>query len=133
MNAQQFETIANIARLRGRTVEVVQKLGRKALLVVADVTDSRQVHEMALKAKEIGHMDMLVNSVGIAPMSCLANTMDERWDEVLKTSLFSAFYYTREFAGPMMENRWRRIINIGGLPGYEVPNINPRTRRRRPV
>lgn len=99
------------------TVESVRRLGRKALLVPADVTDSKQVHEMAGKASEIGPIDILVNSVGIAPMSRLPDTTDERWEQVLKTSLYSSFYCIREFSGAMVQRRWGRIINIGGVAG----------------
>lgn len=100
-----------------RTVEVVRSFGRKAVLAVADVTDSRQVAEMAKQAAAIGHIDILVNSVGIAPMCRLADTTDERWEQVLKTSLYSAFYCTRAFVQPMVERKWGRIINIGGVAG----------------
>jgi 3-oxoacyl-[acyl-carrier protein] reductase len=100
-----------------RTVELVRSFGRKAVLAVADVTDSRQVAEMVKQAAAIGHIDILVNSVGIAPMCRLADTTDERWDQVLKTSLYSAFYCTRAFVQPMVERKWGRIINIGGVAG----------------
>lgn len=99
------------------TVESVLRLGRKAILVVADVTDSKQVQEMAKQAAELGHIDILVNSVGIAPMSRLRDTTDDRWDQVLKTSLYSAFYCTRQFVDPMVGRKWGRIINIGGVAG----------------
>ena len=100
------------------TVRAVRALGRKATLIVADVTDRRQVRSMAEQAaREIGVVDILINSVGIAPMSKLLDTTDERWEEVMKTSLYSAFYCIREFAKPMMEKKWGRIINIGGVAG----------------
>ena len=87
------------------------------MLVVADVTDSKQVEDMAKQAAALGHIDILVNSVGIAPMCRLRDTTDERWDQVLKTSLYSAFYCTRAFVDPMVERKWGRIINIGGVAG----------------
>ncbi len=98
-------------------VESVRMLGRECLLVVADVTDSRQVAAMADEAAGLGPIDILVNSVGIAPMAPLKDTTDERWDQVLKTSLFSVFYCTRQFIEPMKERGWGRVINIGGVAG----------------
>jgi NAD(P)-dependent dehydrogenase (short-subunit alcohol dehydrogenase family) len=101
-----------------RTAEAVRKLGREALLVPADVTDSAQVRQMAEKARaRFGPVDILVNSVGIAPMCPLLETTDEKWDQVLKTSLFSTFYCTREFVADMVPRRWGRVINIGGVAG----------------
>jgi len=98
-------------------VRDVQALGRKCKLVVADVTSSAGVRFLAAEAAGIGPVDILVNSVGIAPMAKLRDTTDERWEQVLKTSLFSVFYCTREFVEPMAERRWGRIINIGGVAG----------------
>jgi len=96
----------------------VRALGRKCALLVADVTDSSQVKKMAAQAvAELGPIDILVNSVGIAPMARLKDTTDERWDQVLKTSLFSVFYCSRELVEPMKERGWGRIINIGGVAG----------------
>jgi 3-oxoacyl-[acyl-carrier protein] reductase len=93
------------------------KTGRKCKLVVADVTNSADVKRLAAEAAEIGNVDILVNSVGIAPMAKLKDMTDERWDHVLKTSLYSVFYCTRQFVDPMVEKRWGRIINIGGVAG----------------
>lgn len=95
----------------------IRKMGRKCKLVVADATDSSQVRRMADEAAEIGTVDILVNSVGIAPMAKLKDMTDERWDQVLKTSLYSVFYCTRQFVDPMVERKWGRIINIGGVAG----------------
>jgi NAD(P)-dependent dehydrogenase (short-subunit alcohol dehydrogenase family) len=95
----------------------LQRMGAKCKLVVADVTDSRDVRRLAESAAEVGPVDILVNSVGIAPMSKLKDTTDERWEQVLRTSLFSVFYCTREFVEPMAAKRWGRIINIGGVAG----------------
>lgn len=101
-----------------QVVKDVRAAGRKSELLVADVTDSAQVREMAGKAIALlGHIDILVNCVGIAPMARMADTTDERWEQVLKTSLYSVFYCTREFVEPMVERKWGRIINIGGVAG----------------
>ena len=99
-------------------VSDVRAAGRKCTLIVADVTDSRQVGDMSRRAiAEVGPIDILVNCVGIAPMAKLKDMTDERWDLVLKTSLFSVFYCTREFVDPMVARKWGRIINIGGVAG----------------
>mgnify|MGYP001369091085 CR=1 FL=1 len=68
-------------------VKDVRAARRKCILIVADVTDSHQVGKMAKRAaEEIGPIDILVNSVGVAPMAKLKDTTDERWDQVLKTA-----------------------------------------------
>lgn len=98
-------------------VRDVRAAGRKCKLVVADVTNSAEVKRMAKEAADIGPVDILVNSVGIAPMAPLKDTTDERWNQVLHTSLFSVFYCTRELIEPMKARGWGRVINIGGVAG----------------
>lgn len=101
-----------------KVVGEVRATGVNAELFVADVTDSSQVRKMATSAAtRFGAIDILVNCVGIAPMARLRDTTDERWEQVLKTSLYSAFYCTREFVEPMVARRWGRVINIGGVAG----------------
>ncbi len=101
-----------------QVVKDVRAAGRKSELLVADVTNSQQVGEMAAKAVGLfGNIDILVNCVGIAPMARLQDMTDERWEQVLRTSLYSVFYCTREFVQPMVGGKWGRIINIGGVAG----------------
>ncbi len=101
-----------------RVTEEIRAMGVDAMLAVADVTDSAQVQKMADRVFDrFGGVDILVNNVGIAPMCRLQETTDEFWDFVLRTSLTSAFYCTRAFVGSMVEQRWGRIINIGGQSG----------------
>lgn len=103
-----------------RVTEEIRAMGVEAILVVADVTDSAQVRAMGARVRDrFGKVDILINNVGIAPMSRLQDTTDEFWDRVIRTSLTSAFYCIREFVGPMVEQRWGRIINIGGQAGIK--------------
>lgn len=101
-----------------QVAEECRKMGVRAVAIQADASDHGQVREMARKAlDEFGTIDILVNNVGIAPTMPLLEMTDEDWDVCLRTSLFSVFYGTRELIGPMVENGWGRIINIGGQAG----------------
>jgi 3-oxoacyl-[acyl-carrier protein] reductase len=92
--------------------------GIDSTLRVADVSDSAQVRELGDDLiASFGRVDVLVNNVGISPMMPITETTDDFWHLVLNTSLSSAFFCTRAFAPGMIEARWGRIINIGGVAG----------------
>lgn len=101
-----------------RVAEAVRGLGVESELLMADVSDSGQVAHLAEAARNrFGKVDILVNNVGISPMVPVLEATDEHWDLVLRTSLSSAFYCIRAFVGPMAEQGWGRIVNIGGQAG----------------
>jgi 3-oxoacyl-[acyl-carrier protein] reductase len=98
-----------------RVRDEILATGSQCMLIVADVSDSSQVARMTQEAVDrFGAIDILVNNVGVSPMTPLVKTTDEDWDFVLRTSLSSAFYCIREMVEPMVERKWGRIINIGG-------------------
>jgi 3-oxoacyl-[acyl-carrier protein] reductase len=98
--------------------EQARHAGADTIVVMADVSNPEDVRKLAaLSIERFGHIDILVNNVGISPMMELDKTTDELWRMVIDTSLSSAFYCTREFIAGMRDRRWGRVINIGGQAG----------------
>jgi len=90
----------------------------ESFAVQADCSDNDQVRRMAGEILgQVGTVDILVNNVGIAPMVPFLEMTDEDWEMVLRVSLYSVFYCTREFLKPMVDQRYGRIVNVGGLAG----------------
>ncbi len=125
---------ADVAVL-GRTVETLEQtareirtLGRKALVIRADVSASSQVNEAVQKVlNEFGRIDILVNNAAILPqavgkakpeeMNPILETTDEQWAEQIAVDLTGVFYCLRAVLKPMIEQRSGKIINIGSLAG----------------
>jgi 3-oxoacyl-[acyl-carrier protein] reductase len=102
----------------GETAEAVRALGRKAVCVGVDVSQSDAVHEAVTKAIEaVGKLDILVNNAGITKDTLLVRMSDEAWDAVLNVNLKGAFLFTREVARPMMKQRSGAIVNIASIIG----------------
>ncbi len=107
------------------TRQQVVALGRKALLVQADVARAKAVEAMVAQVRqELGAVDILVNNAGWARQQSLEEITEADWDDVLNVNLKSAFLVTRAVLAPMREKRWGRVINIssgaahtGGLVG----------------
>jgi 3-oxoacyl-[acyl-carrier protein] reductase len=100
------------------TEQEVKALGRKAIALAADVSDSEAVEAMFTQAlKDLGKLDILVNNAGITRDTLLLRMKDEDWDKVMQVNLKSAFNCIRAAAKVMMRQRSGRIINISSVIG----------------
>ena len=108
--AVNYRTRESEARL---TSQQVTSLGRKAILVQADVSCSPPVTNMiATIEKELGPVDILVNNAGIARYQEIQAVTELDWDEVIRTNLKSVFLVTQAVLPGMRHRRWGRIINM---------------------
>ena len=103
----------------------VEALGRRALGLRANVGNFAEVNTMVEKAlKEFGHLDILVSNAGIFHHQSFLAMTETEWDEVLTVDFKGTFNCTRAVIGPMITQKWGRIIcvtAISGLTGY--PNM----------
>ncbi|MDP6512662.1 MAG: SDR family oxidoreductase, partial [SAR202 cluster bacterium] len=114
------------------TTALVEKTGRRALAITADVSSSAEVDEMVGRTlDEFGQVDILVNNAGKlfkAPLAPFPDVTldrprvtrrsdvrhsDEEWQSVLDINLSGVFYCCRAVAPHMMERKYGKIINIG--------------------
>ncbi len=95
------------------TCQQVTSLGRKTILVQADVSNSASVTKMiAAVEKDLGSVDILVNNAAIAKYQDIDAITELDWDEVLRVNLKSVFLVTQAVLPGMRRHRWGRIINI---------------------
>ncbi len=107
----------NEAKAR-ETVEEIEKMGRKAFAVKADVSSADEVSEMVKKTiAEFGRLDILVNNAGITKDNLLMRMKEEEWDAVIDTNLKGVFLCTKAVTRQMMKQRKGRIINIASIVG----------------
>lgn len=100
------------------TVEQVKALGRDAIMVRANVSDSEDVNEMFKTALEhFGNIDILVNNAGITRDNLLMRMKEEEWDAVIDTNLKGVFNCVKAATRPMMKQRSGKIINITSVVG----------------
>lgn len=100
------------------TAARVRAAGGRALPVAADVTDSAEVNQLVqATVRDLGRLDILVNSAGVFLQKALQDTGDEDWDRILDTNLKSVFLCCRAGATPMAEQGGGKIINISSIHG----------------
>jgi 3-oxoacyl-[acyl-carrier protein] reductase len=94
-------------------VAAIRGLGRKAMLVQADVSDGRAVAGMVdAVARELGPVDLLVNNAGVAPGRGLDDLTEADFDLTIAVNLKSAFLCTQAVLAHMRRQGWGRIVNI---------------------
>ena len=95
------------------TAEAVRGLGRRAIAVRGDVSNSGDIPTM-LSAVEgaLGPLDILVNNAGRLRIESLEQMSEESWNEMIQVNLSSVFLMTQAVLPGMRARRWGRIINL---------------------
>lgn len=113
------DVVVNYAGSERAAVEVaaeIEALGRKALVLQADVSDAAQVDQMVQQTIEkFGKVDILVNNAGITRDNLLMRMKEEEWDQVISTNLKGVYQCMKAVTRPMMKQRGGRIINIASV------------------
>ena len=100
------------------TVAEVQKLGRKAWAVAANVSEAASVEAaVAQILKEPGRVDILVNNAGITKDGLLMRMSEADWDAVLDINLKGTFLFTKELCRSFLKQKSGRIVNIASVIG----------------
>lgn len=97
-----------------QVTQQIQAMGRRALLVVADVSQERAVKRVLTQAG-IGfpRVDILVNNAGvILPEQPTHETPVGEWDRLLDVNLRGPFLLSRMLVPRMVEAGYGRIINL---------------------
>jgi 3-oxoacyl-[acyl-carrier protein] reductase len=98
----------------------IQASGRRAMTVVADVAEVKQVRAMLERVRsEMGPVDILVNNAAVRPHSAFVDIADEDWRAVLGVNLDGPFYCCREVVPDMIDKGWGAIVNILGTAAWD--------------
>ncbi|HSF05849.1 MAG TPA: 3-oxoacyl-[acyl-carrier-protein] reductase [Methylomirabilota bacterium] len=96
----------------------VTKLGRRAILARADVSDYPDTFRMAQDVlKEFGHLDILVNNAGITSDKTFQKMDHAAWRKVLAINLDGVFNCTKVFIDQMLARNYGRVVNITSVIG----------------
>jgi 3-oxoacyl-[acyl-carrier protein] reductase len=112
-----FSYVSNEAAAQETSAEV-EKLGRKALAVKANVTQPEAAEALIKAALEaFTKVDILVNNAGITRDDLIMRMSVDNWRDVLETNLFGAFFTLKAVTRPMLRAKGGRIINITSVSG----------------
>ena len=101
------------------TAEQVRQLGRKAIVLKADVSNPDIVTEMVSKVLEtFGKIDLLINNAAISLRGPLEQLSVENWDRVFAVNLKGIFLCGVAVAREMIKQSKGCIINIAAASGH---------------
>jgi 3-oxoacyl-[acyl-carrier protein] reductase len=99
-----------------RVVEEIAAGGGQALDFRADVADERSVEAMFHAAEDrFGPVAALVNNAGIRRDQLIGSLPRQDWKRVIDVNLNGAFNTIGRAVGPMIRNRFGRIINMSSI------------------
>lgn len=123
--ASEGAKVAIVDLLEERAQAVAGKINDEhpgaALPIRCDVTNGDDVQSMVTKVvAEWGHIDALVNNVGVVDRTDILNTTKREWDRVIAITLSSVFLVTKYVAQSMVDHgQGGRIINISSTSGHQ--------------
>jgi 3-oxoacyl-[acyl-carrier protein] reductase len=119
--ARAGATVALAARNEAKLAEVageIEAAGGQAAAFALDVASEGSIKAGAKAIHErFGKVEILVNNAGITRDTLVLRMKRADWDDVLETNLTGAFLLTQAILGPMLRNRWGRIINVSSVVG----------------
>lgn len=99
-------------------VDEIQRMGRKALAVQADVSSFEDAQRMVQKVlEEFGSLEILVNNAGINWDGVIWKMTEEQWDAVINVDLKGTFNYCRAVAPIFRDQKYGKIVNITSING----------------
>jgi len=95
------------------SAEAVRKVGRKAIAIPTDVTNSIQVQKAVNQViAEYGRIDILVNTGDLPFFQPFLEIKVTEWDKVMDYNFNSALNFCRASSKQMLVQKKGRIINV---------------------
>ncbi|MBN2602182.1 MAG: 2-dehydro-3-deoxy-D-gluconate 5-dehydrogenase KduD [Candidatus Marinimicrobia bacterium] len=103
------------------TQQEIEKLGRKAITIKADLSSINCVDPIVKTAvDEFGKIDILVNNAGIIRRAPLTEFTEKDWDDVININQKTLFFLTQAVARVMIERgEGGKVINIASMLSFQ--------------
>jgi NAD(P)-dependent dehydrogenase (short-subunit alcohol dehydrogenase family) len=103
-----------------RTAEEVRALGRRAATVRADLADARSAAVVAdAVRRELGGLDVLVNSAATFARAPVEEITAEEWDHVMAVNVRAPFLLAQRLAPLLRAGDGGVIVNIADLSAFQ--------------
>ncbi|MDY6936192.1 MAG: SDR family oxidoreductase [Cyanobacteriota bacterium] len=113
------------ARREERLKSLVAELGDSVAHVCTDVTDAKQMQDMATATLErFGQIDVLINNAGIMPLSPLIDLKLDDWNRAIDVNIRGVLHGIAAVLPHMLDRSNGHIINIGSVASlHAIPNF----------
>jgi NAD(P)-dependent dehydrogenase (short-subunit alcohol dehydrogenase family) len=95
---------------------MVERLGRRALVVTADIRNSQQIDDAVQRTVDtFGRIDILFNNAGTNVRKPVVEMTDEDWHTIMETNAKGIFMVARAVARRMITQKSGTIINMSSM------------------
>jgi 3-oxoacyl-[acyl-carrier protein] reductase len=106
------------ADLAVELADTIREMGRRAMIVQADVSSFDDAQAMVQKVlDEFGQVDILINNAGMNWDGVVWKMTEEQWDRVIDVDLKGTFNYTRAVTPIFRGQGSGKIVNITSING----------------
>jgi 3-oxoacyl-[acyl-carrier protein] reductase len=114
-----FDIVVNGSKDRGTcdaVAEDVEALGRRAVVIMADVGRRSECQRLASEAiAALGQVDVLINNAAIRPPGGFLEMSEGDFQRVIDVDLNAAIWLARALLPGMVDRNWGRIVNFSGM------------------
>src|SRR5437762_4360879 len=110
-----------------KTVAEIHAAGGKADFISSDLRDASSAREVARRAVELGggHVDILINNVGIYPFGPTHETTEEMFERVYAINVKAPYFLVAELAPLMAKKGKGAIVNLSTMVAdYGAPGMS---------
>jgi NAD(P)-dependent dehydrogenase (short-subunit alcohol dehydrogenase family) len=105
--------------------ETVSKIGPTSYALELDVTQEEQWRSAAVKARDVGEVDIVVNNAGYFPNRSIDELDLPTWRKTMATNLDSHFLSVKYFLPGMRKKKWGRLVGISSnMVGLAIPGMS---------
>lgn len=101
-----------------KVVREIEKLGRKSIVIKADVAAKPDVERMVKEVTgELGRIDILVNNAGMSTVCPSEKIEESMWRRGIDVMLNGVFFCSQAAGKEMIKQKSGKIINIASING----------------
>jgi NAD(P)-dependent dehydrogenase (short-subunit alcohol dehydrogenase family) len=120
--AQAGADVVPVSRRReevSKAAAEIRSMGRRTAELTADVSRREDVqHAVDGMLREMGRIDILVNSAGTTKRVSSFDVDDETWDRIVNVNLKGTWLACQVVGRVMRDQRYGRIINIASIASF---------------
>lgn len=120
--AEAGADVVLVARTESDLLEVaaiIKSLGRKALTLVADITDDSDVKKIvSLTLNEFSDCHILINNAGTNVRTPAVDVTEEQWNNIVNLNLKASFKMSQAIGKHMCSKNRGKIINMASVAGF---------------
>jgi 3-oxoacyl-[acyl-carrier protein] reductase len=101
-----------------KTAALVKDLGRRATVVLTDVTKRADLATMVERTRAtLGRIDVLVNNAGIYRAATTLDVTEEHWDAIMTINAKAVFFATQAVLPMMIAQKSGSIVSLASMAG----------------